>query len=154
MGHLTHKNEPLDQFTGSTIALTLQGATAIATGRLLPAPRRRSDEKVKPSMMISIPRIGRALLALLAAAALAAGPLALVGTKPAEAAFPGGNGKIVFVSERTIGTGVDNPEGDEEIFTMNPDGSGLTQLTKNAARDSWPAWSADGTQIAFATDRD
>jgi Tol biopolymer transport system component len=105
-------------------------------------------------MTISIPRFGKALLALLVAAALAAGLLALVGTKPAEAAFPGGNGKIVFTSERTTGTGVDNPEGDEEIFTMNPNGTGVTQLTKNSARDSWAAWSADGTQIAFATDRD
>jgi Tol biopolymer transport system component len=85
------------------------------------------------------------------AAALAAGLLALVGTKPAEPAFPGGNGKIVFFSDRIT---TDNPEGDNEIFTMNSDGSNVSQLTKNSASDGWPAWSADGTQIAFVTDRD
>jgi Tol biopolymer transport system component len=106
---------------------------------------------VKRSMTISIPRFGRALLALLMAAVLAAGLLALVGTKPAEAAFPGGNGKIVFFSDRIT---TDNPEGDNEVFTMNPDGTGISQLTKNSASDGWPAWSADGTQIAFVTDRD
>jgi hypothetical protein len=46
------------------------------------------------------------------AAVLAAWLLALVGAaRPAEAAFPGANGKIVFASERTSGDAVDNPEG-------------------------------------------
>ena len=51
-------------------------------------------------------------------------------------AFPGANGKIAFASDRTTGTGVNNPEGDFEIFTMNPDGTGLKQLTKNNPADS------------------
>ena len=38
--------------------------------------------------------------------------LAAVGLDPAEAAFPGANGKIVFASELTTGEGVDNPTGD------------------------------------------
>ena len=38
--------------------------------------------------------------------------LATVGLDPAEAAFPGANGKIVFASELTTGEGVDNPTGD------------------------------------------
>jgi Tol biopolymer transport system component len=74
--------------------------------------------------------------------------------KPAHAAFPGKNGKIVFASNRTTGEVVNNPEGDFEIFTMNPDGTGLQQLTSNAASDLDPAWSADGKQIAFESDRD
>ncbi len=92
---------------------------------------------------------------VMVAAVLAAGVVALVGTtKPAEAAFPGANGKIVFVSDRTTGTGVDNPTGDKEIFTMNDDGTGLTQLTHNTSSwDLQPAWSADGTQIAFMSNR-
>ncbi len=71
--------------------------------------------------------------ALILGAALAASLLVLVaGTKPAEAAFPGSNGKIVFASDRSIVAG-DPSSSDSEIFTMNPDGTGLTQLTINTA---------------------
>jgi hypothetical protein len=59
--------------------------------------------------------------------------LATVGLDPAKAAYPGANGKIAFASTRTTGEGVDNPTGDYEIFTMNPDGTGITQLTNNTA---------------------
>jgi len=79
--------------------------------------------------------------------------LALVRTKPAEAAFPGKNGKIAFMSDRSTGAGVDNPTGDLEIFTINLDGTGLTQLTKNTVVDSQPTWSPNGQQIAFTSDR-
>jgi Tol biopolymer transport system component len=90
-----------------------------------------------------------------AAAMISAGLLvALVGTpREAEATFPGDNGRIAFASNRTTGEGVNNPEGDFEIFTMNPDGTGLTQLTENAAFDFDPEWSADGQRIAFESDR-
>lgn len=91
---------------------------------------------------------------LLAAVALAVSLLLLVETKPAEAAFPGKNGKIAFVSERTTGAGVDNPTGDLEVFTINLNGTGLTQLTFNTASDSTPNWSPDGTRIAFLSNRD
>ena len=62
------------------------------------------------------------------ATVLAAGFLALVGTEPTETAFPGTKGKIVLQSNRTTGTGVHNRTGDDEIFTMSPDGTGVTQL--------------------------
>jgi len=71
--------------------------------------------------------------------------LASLFTHPAYAAFPGSNGKIAFHSNR---------DGDWEIFVMNADGSGQTQLTFNTANDAWPAWSPDGSKIAFASDRD
>ena len=80
--------------------------------------------------------------------------LLIVATKPAEAAFPGRNGKIVFESNRTTGAGVDNPTGDQEIFTMSKDGTGLKQLTFNTADDRGPSWSTDSTKIAFMTERD
>ena len=73
----------------------------------------------------------------------AIGVLACAGTIPsgAHAAFPGGNGKIAFVSSG-------------EISTMNPDGSAQTDVSNNAANDVAPAWSPDGAQIAFASNRD
>ncbi len=72
--------------------------------------------------------------------------LALIAATPAQAAFPGQNGKIAF-SEVSFAT-------DYEIYLINPDGSGKTPLTSNSAHDFGPAWSADGTKIAFSSNRD
>jgi TolB protein len=41
-----------------------------------------------------------------------------------------------------------------DTHVMNADGTGVTQLTTDAAVDSHPAWSPDGTQIVFASNRD
>jgi|CXWL01.1.fsa_nt_gi Tol biopolymer transport system component len=43
--------------------------------------------------------------------------------------------------------------GNYEIFTMKADGSELTNLTNNLATDMSPAWSPEGTRIAFTSDR-
>ena len=59
--------------------------------------------------------------------------------------FPGTNGKIAFLSTR---------DGNDEIYTMNADGTGQIRLTNNAASDGDPNWSADGTKIVFASARD
>lgn len=40
-----------------------------------------------------------------------------------------------------------------EIYIMNNDGSGQTNLTNNPAWDVAPAWSPDGTRIAFLSNR-
>ena len=45
-------------------------------------------------------------------------------------------------------------DGDFEIYVMNADGSGQTNLTNNpAACDISPTWPPDGTQIFFRSDR-
>jgi len=76
---------------------------------------------------------------------MCAGVLA-TGVSPALAAFPGENGRIAFVSQR---------DGGADIWTMNPGGSGLVNLTADsAADDSNPNWSADGRKIVFVSDRE
>src|SRR5918994_1572660 len=84
------------------------------------------------------------VLAIAIALALTACVLALMATqKPAGAAFPGENGRIAFV-------GTPNGVGpDAEIYTMLPDGSNQRQLTSTTYGARSPAWSADGTKIAF-----
>jgi Tol biopolymer transport system component len=79
--------------------------------------------------------------AMIAAAVLVACVAAmLVVSQEAEAAFPGKNGKIAFNSDQV---------GDAEIYKINPDGSGLKQVTSNTVHDYDPSWSPDGSKVAF-----
>ncbi len=51
--------------------------------------------------------------------------------------------KIVFTSTKT---------GNEDIFSINIDGSGLTQLTDNPSNDMYPQISPDGDKILYTAD--
>ena len=62
---------------------------------------------------------------------------ALLVPTPASATFPGHNGRIAFARGG-------------DIWTMNPDGSDQVNLTNTPSGTEYqPAWSADGTKIAF-----
>src|SRR5215472_4559608 len=69
---------------------------------------------------------------------MALGAAVLASTLPAHATFPGKNGRIAFV----VGP---------DIYTMNPNGTDIKQLT-NLGPDAnafWESWSPDGRQIVF-----
>jgi TolB protein len=88
---------------------------------------------------------------VVAGLALLSGVVALSGSNPAGAGqFPGSNGKIASVKRK-------NSCFCSNIWVMNPDGSGDTQLTfpgESNISNTFPSWSPDGTRIAFASDRD
>ena len=85
----------------------------------------------------------RVLFGVVGVALLAA---SLAAARGAQATFPGANGKIVFSTDQ-------DANGNVNIFTVNPNGSGQTQLTHGEFGHAMhPAWSADGTKIVFAGD--
>lgn len=105
------------------------------------APSERSSErKMRQLTAINTNRFV-ALLALLLAAVAAGTLVMVVGTRPAEAAFPGTNGEIAFV----VGD-----DGDWDIYVMDADPSTFddTQLTNDGSNRD-PAFSPDGEQIVF-----
>jgi len=56
------------------------------------------------------------------------------------------NGRILFASTR------DDPAA-FEIYSMNPDGTGVSRLTNSPGHDMSPAWSPDGKRVAFVSVR-
>jgi Tol biopolymer transport system component len=86
--------------------------------------------------------VGIAVRLLLLAAT--AGVL-LLGVERGSAVVPGQNGKIAFQSSR---------DGNVDVYVTNPDTTGLARLTRDAASDGDPTWSADGARLAFTSNRD
>lgn len=84
-----------------------------------------------------------AAVTLFTAVVAALPPIAQAGVKSED-----GQGKIVFVQ------GVDNPAGTTvgDLFSINPDGSGLQQLTAfgSSGGAQTPGWSSDGQSIVFS----
>src|SRR5688500_13024989 len=67
----------------------------------------------------------------------AAGLLAATLQAPAGATFPGRDGRIAFVRSG-------------DIYSIRPDGTGITRLTSGSSTDGNPVWNPAGTHIAFA----
>ncbi|MDX6518057.1 MAG: hypothetical protein QOF50_903 [Gaiellaceae bacterium] len=76
----------------------------------------------------------------LCGALVAAVVLALLGAATrADATLPGANGRIAFES---------GARGASEIYTVDPDGSGVRQVTRGGD-DYAPSWSPDGSTLVF-----
>lgn len=86
--------------------------------------------------MSPAPRTSR-LIGVLVGAAMA---LAVIAVPPAQATYPGPNGRIAFADFNS-----------EQIYAVNPDGSGLVQLTNidPGRATNFPSWSADSEQLLF-----
>lgn len=61
----------------------------------------------------------------------------------AQATVPGANGRIAFAADAGSGS---------QIYTIEPDGTGLRQITHVPGDATSPDWSPDGRRIAFELD--
>jgi Tol biopolymer transport system component len=107
----------------------------------LPVPDLRSDIRARPPgqppSQFPWGRLGTAAVAFaVAAAGIAFAARAFLGPPVGRSsAAPGG--KVGFLR-------------DGDIFVVESDGTGLSRLTDTEAHESSPAWSPDGTMIAYA----
>ena len=82
----------------------------------------------------------------------ATGLLVAVIAVRAGATYPGTNGRIAFVSIPFASASTTQGVGDRDIFTVNPDGSGIVDVTMSGPEPRFarePDWSPDGSKLTF-----
>ena len=129
----------------------------VRDGAMSAVSRTRQLSPAHPRWIV---RLARAVVLGAAAAAVvmvvAYGPFVVDGirglllprgsTPVGASASSGTAGKIAFLSDR---------DGDTEIYVMNADGSGQTNVSHGSGDFNGPgAWSPDGSRFAFTSDRD
>jgi len=64
--------------------------------------------------------------------------------------------KTQLVDDRQVSkiTFKSNRDGNDEIYAINVNRTGLMKITHHPARDYYPSWSPDGNRIVFSSDRD
>jgi Tol biopolymer transport system component len=95
-------------------------------------PSSREDNVIRPTHGLG-PRVLLVNASILIAVWAVASPVVAMDGRTRD--------RIAFASDRS---------GNFEIYVMNADGSGVTNLSNHAANDLFPAWSPDGKRIAFA----
>ncbi|MDA0330051.1 MAG: hypothetical protein O2958_13725 [Gemmatimonadetes bacterium] len=166
---LTFSNAGLLYIGGDDKLLTFDIANGVATNlgvpvmtgfpagvtrsSLLSMTTRESD-----GVIFAITRTGRSDPAFLATVNPTTGELTYVGERPElldglafiptrfiEQVAPSDASRIAFSSNRA---------GNWDVFTMDPHGGNLIQVTDDAALDASPTISPDRTKVIFASDRD